>query len=182
MGSLHPLVFSTLFYPVFPGSFSRTVYRTPTHDGARDLAHSISRGLASAQRSVFSDAAAAAAAAHTTAQFSFVDAAARSLARCLLRCTPSLALHSYSRASAKLCFLRGTCNDVVHGCCSPALCLCQAQCPGLQSEAAPPAAAMSNSRVCFRFFAAALGFAIACFHFFFLFYFLYFWGRSGVGK
>jgi hypothetical protein len=177
VGSLHPLVFSTLFYPVFPGSFSRTVYRTPTHDGARDLAHSISRGLASAQRSVFSDAAAA----YTTAQFSFVDAA-RSLARCLLRCTPSLALHSYSRASAQLCFLRGTCNDVVHGCCSPALCLCQTQCPGLQSEAAPPAAAMSNSLVCFRLFAAALGFTIACFHFFFLSYFLYFWGRSEVVK
>jgi hypothetical protein len=99
---------------------------------------------------------------------------ARSLTRCLLRCTPSLALHSYSGASAKLCFLRGTCNDVVHGCCSPALRLCQTQCPGLQSEAAPPAAAMSNSRVCFRLFAAALGFAIACFHFFFLSYFLHF--------
>lgn len=103
MGCLHPLVFSTPFYPVFPGSFSRTVYRTPTHDGARDLAHSISPGLASSQRSVFSDAAAAAAAAaDTTAQFSFVDAAARSLARSLaassvvllhlLRCTPIVEL------------------------------------------------------------------------------------------
>ncbi len=158
MGSIHPLVFSTPFYPVFPGSFSRTVYRTPTHDGARDLAHSISCGLASAQSSVFSDAAAAA---DTTAQFSFVYAAARSL-------RPPL--YSYCRASAKLCFLRGTSNDVVHGCCSPALRFCQTQCPGLQSEAAPPAAAMSNSRrVCFRLFAAALGFAIACFHFFFSF-------------